>query len=111
MGIFDKYNTRGTIMEGVETDQMDFAPLKDFCGQKVKCQGFFFTEGRYGRQVVVIGGGFLINMPQRAVEQFEGIANDEQALNAVLKGKLMLTEIKMVDTRNGKTTAYKLTEA
>lgn len=110
MGIFDKYNTRGTIMEGVETDQMDFAPLKDFCGQKVRCQGFFFTEGRYGRQVVVVGGGFLINMPQRAVEQFEAISNDDQALAAVLAGKLILEDIKMVDTRNGRTTAYKLTE-
>lgn len=111
MGVFDKYNSRGTIMEGVNTEEMEFAPLKDFCGQKIKAQGFFFTEGRYGRQVVVVGSGYLINMPQRAVAQFEKIADDEEALSAVLSGRLMVTDIKMIDTRNGKTTAYTLSEA
>lgn len=108
---FGAFNKRNTVMDGVDTSVMEYKPLKDFCGEKVKCQGFFFTDGKYGRQVVVIGNGYLINMPSRAVEQFKAIENDTNALNAVLNGQLALTGIKMIDTRNGRTTAYTLANA
>lgn len=108
---FNNLNKRSTVMDGIDTQEMEFKPLKDFCGQRIKCQGFFFTDGKYGKQVVVVGNGYLINMPARAVEQFEVIAGDADALDAVLKGKLVLEGIKMIDTRNGKTTAYTLANA
>ena len=50
-------------------------------------------------------------MPARAVEQFEEIAANVEAVDAVLEGHLMLKDIKMIDTRNGKTTAYTLNNA
>lgn len=108
---FDKLNRRHTVREGIATENMEFRPLKDFCGKNIKCDGFFFTDGKYGRQVVIVGNGYLINMPSRAVEQFEQINEDVDALNAVLSGGLVLTDIKMVNTRNGMTTAYTLTNA
>lgn len=108
---FNSLNKRSTVMNGVDTQNMEFKPLKDFCGQVIKCQGFFFTDGKYGKQVVVVGNGYLINMPARAVEQFEVIAGNADALDAVLRGDLIMEGIKMIDTRNGKTTAYTLTNA
>lgn len=108
---FGSLNKRSTVREGIDTQKMEFIPLKDFCGQTIKCDGFFFTDGKFGRQVVVVGNGYLVNMPARAVEQFEIIAHNEEALTAVLTGKLVLKDIKLVDTRNGQTTAYTLANA
>ena len=71
--MFEKLNRRSTVREDIDTQAMEFKPLKDFCGTKIKVDGFFFTEGRYGTQVVVVGNGYLINMPKRAAEQFEKI--------------------------------------
>ena len=97
-----------TVREGIDTKTMDFAPLKNFCGGTVKVDGFFFTDSKFGKQVVLVGNGFLINMPARAVEQFEKIANDEKLLNGVLEGHLCLTNICIVNTNNGTTTGYDL---
>ena len=106
--MFEKLNRRNTVAEGIDTQEMSFRPLKDFCGTKIGVNGFFFTEGRYGTQVVVVGNGYLINMPKRATEQFEKIADDDKMLEAVLAGKLEIKNIKMLDTKNGQTVAYDL---
>lgn len=103
-------NDNRVIRNGIDTDGMDFAPIKNYVGSKVRVDGFFFTESKYGKQVVVVGEGRLINMPKRAVESFEKIMNDEAMKNAVVNGKLALTDIKMADTKNGTTTVYKFTE-
>ena len=47
-------------------------------------------------------------MPGRAVEAFEEIYSNDEMLKAVLEGHLCIREIKMVDTKNGTTAAYKL---
>lgn len=108
---FNNLNKRSTVKEGIDTREMEFKPLKDFCGQRIKCDGFFFTDGKYGKQVVLVGNGYLINMPNRTVNQFEEIAANAEAVDAVLTGHLVIKDIKMVDTRNGKTTAYTLDNA
>ena len=108
---FGSLNRRSTVREGINTQDMEFKPLKDFCGGEIKCDGFFFTDGKYGKQVVVVGNGYLVNMPTRAVEQFESIAQNSEALEEVLKGHLVLKDIKLIDTRNGQTTAYNLANA
>ena len=109
--MFDSLNKfRKTVMHGVETSEMEFKPLKDFCGKVVNVNGFFFTDGKFGKQVVVVGNGYLINMPQRAVESFEEIESDEDMLNAVLDGKLAIRDIHMIDTKNGVTVAYKFAD-
>lgn len=108
---FDSLNKRSTVMDGVNTQDMEFKKLKDFCGQKIECKGFFFTDGKYGKQVIVVGNGHLINMPARAVEQFEYIANNNDALNTLLNGKLLLTDIHEINTKNGDTIAYTLKNA
>ena len=101
-------NYTETVREGIDTSDMEFKPLKDFCGKTIKVDGFFFTEGNFGKQVVVVGSGFLINMPARAVETFEEIQNNESLLKGVMDGHLCIRNIKMIDTKNGTTAAYKL---
>lgn len=110
--MFNEMNvTRNTVREGINTDAMEFRPLKDYIGTEIRVDGFFFTtKGKYGKQVVVVGNGSLINMPKRAVEVFEKIANDDVMLQAVLDGHLKLTDLKTIETKNGKTTAYTLTD-
>lgn len=92
--MFEKFNLTNTIMEGVNIADMEFRPLKDFAGMKVKVEGFYFNnKGQFGEQLVVIGNGYQINMPKRAVKDFKEIANNKAMLNAVLSGHLMITDI------------------
>ena len=104
--MFNEYNYKSTVREGIDTDKMEFLPIKNFVGKDVLVDGFFFTEGRYGKQVVVVGNGHKINLPSRSTEIFKKIANDPELLKAVLTGHLKLTNIKIKGTRNGTTTIF-----
>ncbi len=109
MGMFSNLNARRTIKEGIDTDRMEFKKLSEFCGTKFVVNGFFFTQGKYGKQVVVVGNnGYLVNMPARAVEQFEKIAENDVMVDAMIDGKMGIGNIKKITTRNGETTAYDL---
>lgn len=111
--MFSELNkVRKTVKEGIETRDLEFKKLHEFAGQTIEVDGFFFsTAGDYGKSVAVVGNGYNINMPQRAVEQFEQIANDEKMLQAVLDGKLVIKNIVAnVKTPKGKTTAYELAD-
>lgn len=104
---FKKFN-KGTsyVREGIDTREQEFCPLSNFIGQTVHVDGFFFTNGQYGKQVVVVGEGFNINMPGRALEQFEAIADSKEDLDAVLAGKLIINEIKAGKNKKGQETTF-----
>ena len=105
MGLFDELNSgKSTVMEGVDTEGWDFVPLKDFIGRKVPTKGFFFTKGKYGKSVVVVGESVLINMPNWSVEKFETIQNNPQMLAGVLSGKMALDNISEKPTKKGNST-------
>lgn len=108
--MFESLNKKRTIMEGVDTEGMSFHKLKDFTNTTLPCRGFFFTEDKLsgGQQVVVITDTCLVNMPKRAVAQFQKITDNEQMLNAVLEGKLSIEVHDMVKTRTGATIQYEL---
>lgn len=95
-----------TVREGIKSDDMKFAPLKDFVGKTLSVDGFFFTDGKYGKQVVVIADGFKINIPKRYVEEFEQIRDNKEALDSMMAGDLILTDIEEFDSKNGKTVAF-----
>lgn len=100
-----------TVKEGIDTASLEFKNLKDFVGKTVKVDGFYFHKGNYGKQVVIIGNGYKINMPKRAVETFEDIANNDFMLKAVLDGKLEIINIAPVTAKNGNDTiAYELND-
>ena len=104
--MFNEYNYKSTVREGIDTDAMEFLPIKNFVGQEIRVDGFFFTQGRYGEQVVVVGNGYKINIPSRNAEIFHKIASDSEQLKAVLTGHLKLTNIKIKNTKNGTTTIF-----
>ena len=107
---FEKFNDYAqTIREGIDLQNMEFTPLKSFIGQEVLVDGFFFTNGRYGKQVVVVGNGYKINMPNRAVKKFEEFSEDKDVVDAILNRKLALTNIREKETNNGTTVVFKYT--
>ena len=92
--MFEKFNLTNTIREGVDISDMEFKPLSEFVGHKIRVEGFYFNnKGQYGEQLVVVGNGYQINMPKRAVKDFKEIANNKKMLSAVLSGHLMITDI------------------
>ena len=104
---FKRFNKGNSyVREGINTREQDFCPLSNFIGQKIRVDGFFFTNGEFGKQVVVVGEGFNINMPSRALEQFEAIAADQEALDDVLAGKLIITDIKTGKSKTGRDTVF-----
>ena len=108
--MFEKLNKNSvtTIKEGIELKELPFVKLKDCIGETLKVDGFFFTNGSYGKQVVVVANGKKINFPNRAIAQFEDIMANEEMLKAVLEGKLIINDIKEVKAKKGTTTSYKL---
>lgn len=110
--MFNELNEiKSTVKAGIDTRNLEFTPLSTFCGTTLRVDGFFFTNGKYGKQVVVVGNGYNVNMPKRATEVFERIYNDDKMLKAVLAGRLAITGIKVITTQNGnETVAYDLTD-
>ena len=108
--MFEKFNKSftNTVREDIDTDDMEFVKLKEFEGKSIKVDGFFFTKGDYGKQVVVVGNGKKINMPERAVEMFEQIRNDQEMLQAVLDGHLLITNIEPKKAKKGNTYTFEL---
>lgn len=106
--MFKEMNKVGkkTVRDGINTEEMSFKALKEFSGQKIIVDGFFFTEGKYGKQVVVVGNGAKINIPKRYTSDFEAIRDDDAKLSAVLAGKMALTNIHEGDSSNGRTTYF-----
>lgn len=111
MAVFDELNTyaKRTIKEDIDLSTMEFKPLKNFVGNEIAVDGFFFTNGKFGKQIVVVGNGFKINLPSREVEKFERIEQNDEMLNALLNGHLKLTDIVERNTRNGTSTYFKYT--
>lgn len=98
---FNKFN-KGTKICRPEVDnsEYDFVGLSSFAGEVIRVDGFFFTNGEYGEQVCVIGEGVNINMPGRAVEDFHALAEDADAVEAVLNGELILTDIHLIAAKS-----------
>lgn len=107
MALFEKLNRKSTVKEGIDLQSMEFKNIREFEGQTIHVDGFFFTRGTYGEQVVVVGNGYKINMPKKAVEDFKTIEEDETMLNAVLDGKLTISNIVVKTTPRGIRVHYK----
>lgn len=103
--------SKKTVRDGINSDSWEFKPLKDFIGTEILVNGFFFTEGKYGKQVVVIADGVKVNIPKRYTEQFEQIRDNDEARADMLEGHLKLTDIKAIDSQNGKTVAFNFARA
>lgn len=103
-------NSNAVLKENVKLEDMNFIKLREFIGKEITVDGFFFTNGEYGEQVVIVSGTHKINMPARAVEQFKAISESEEMRNAVLEGHLAITAIKELKGKRGKYIAYTLVD-
>lgn len=99
-----------TVAEGIDTSKMSFSALKEHIGETLILRGFFFTTGKFGREVVAVTDKELVNLPKRYVEQFEEIKADPELLKDLLDGKCALSNIHMADTTNGKTCFFDFTD-
>lgn len=108
--MFEQLNrtSNAVLKENAKLEDMDFIKLREFIGKEITVDGFFFTNGEFGEQVVVVSDNYKINMPARAVEQFKKISESEEMRNAVLEGHLSLTGIKELKGKRGKYIAYTL---
>lgn len=112
MGFFDKFNGTGTVRKEIgDIKDWPFMPLKDYEGTTIPVDGFFFTEGKYGQQVVVVGNGAKINMPGYALKTFKKIAEDDEAVERMLAGEMALTDIVKMSTKNGETMGFRICDA
>ena len=112
--MFKELNSVKTIKEGIRLEDLQFRKLKEFTGKTLSVDGFFFTNGDYGKQLVVVArdneGGWKVNMPNRAIDQFEAIKSDKDMLKAVLEGHLQITDISEAKVGRGITTVYTLAD-
>ena len=90
MSRFEKFNKKRTVNESINTDELEFMPLKEFVNEDVQIFGFFFTDGEFGRQVVLVSKDALIDMPARAVADFEVMLSDDETVDAIINGELTL---------------------
>lgn len=97
---------RKRTMPNVDTSNFEFKKLQSYVGKTIKVEGFFFTDGKYGKQVVILSGDNLINMPSWSVKDFETIEKDDNLLSDLLNGKCGLTNISKKTTPQGDTTVY-----
>lgn len=106
--MFNELNktTRSTVKEGVDLQDMQFVKLRDFVGQNLTVDGFFFTNGDYGKQVVLVAGGYKINLPARYVEVFEEIQSSDEMIDAIFAGHLKIDNIHNIKTKQGFTTVF-----
>lgn len=103
---FNNQERKSTIKEGIDLKSCEFKALKDFIGRVIYVDGFYFNKSQYGLQVNVVGHSgdgvdYAINMPNRYVEIFKKIADNDDQVNAILHGGLQLINIKSYDCKNG----------
>lgn len=107
MSKFAKMNkVRSTVNEKIKTDEFEFKPLRDFVGKTLHVFGFFFTKGDYGKQVVIVTDNELINMPSRAVADFDEILSQEDIIESIVNGEMAIKVTKEIKTKQGRTVAY-----
>lgn len=110
MSFFGQFNGNRVVREGIELDKLEFHKLDEFIGGVIIVDGYFFTNGKYGKQVVVVGNEAKINMPKYAMERFERIDENEEAKKRILNGELALIDIEPLETSNGNTVAFTMTD-
>ena len=104
---FSKRNKKNGVRPAdLNTDSFEYSHIRECAGEDVAVKGFFFTKGKKGRQVVVITDDCFLNMPGWAVEEFEDLQEDPDAVEAILNGELVLTNIREATTKDGYNTVY-----
>lgn len=97
----EKFERRETVNPSINTEDMEFVKIEELQGKTVRLWGYFFTQGKYGTQVVGVAKDCLINLPKRYTENFQSLSKDETL--AVMQGDLVLSDIRALETKQGDT--------
>lgn len=103
--MFESFKTKSTIAFAL-ADTLSFTKLADHVGESITIYGFFFNEkGKYGTQVnVVTSPENAITLPNRFVEKFRGLSDEE--ITAITEGKVTLSNIREHETTKGMSTTF-----
>ena len=113
MGMFESFNKSGSgaiLPESVDLTALEFHKLAEFVGQELTLKGFFFSNGTYGKQVVIYTTtptypmGVKINMPKRYVALFEEVLKTPNAKEQILSNHCLISNIQTKKTKTGKDT-------
>ena len=96
--------SNGVRPDNFKTDGFEFVSISEYIGKTLPVIGFFFTNGMHGKQVVIITKDCNVNIPSRYMPTFESLANNPDAVETILAGDMVLTNIKEVIAKNGKDT-------
>lgn len=102
--MFKEKNTKSTVNPAINTKEFDFKKLSEYIGKEIRLYGFFFTKGKFGKQVVAVTKDCLVNLPARCVEDFENFTDEE--IDAIKSGKMVLVNIAEFDSESGKTVIF-----
>ena len=105
--MFESFKKKNTI--GIATvDELKFSKLAEHVGESLKIYGYFINDGgKYGKSVaVIINPENAVNLPKRYVEIFENLTDEE--IDAITAGKVILANIRTVETKKGDTAEFDL---
>ena len=91
----------GVRPENFDTAGFEFVSISEYVGKDLPVVGFFYTNGKRGKQIVIITTDCNVNIPPRYVADFEALEQNPAAVAAILAGELVLTNIKAVTTKDG----------
>lgn len=100
----EKNLSKSTVNKSINTKELEFIPLKQFVGRSIRIWGYFFTDGKFGKQVIAVMADALVNLPKRYVEQFEKFTDEE--IEAIKNGGLVLDNVRIIETNNGTTVTF-----
>ena len=85
---FENLNhSKKTMKENINLDNMTFVNIKDFIGQELPVDGFFFTTSKFGEQVVICSGDKKVNIPSRYAD------TSSRSVTMMKRSRLFLTDI------------------
>lgn len=102
---------KSTVAEGYDTKSRDIVKLGDAAEQRI--YGFIISkEGKtkkgktLPRKVLLCGEKELVSLPERYTEIYENYTDEQLAL--ITSGRVFLTDITPISTKNGDTFVFKL---
>lgn len=93
-----------TVRDGISTKELPEVKISDFIGKEIPVDGFFINSGKNGDWVVVITDGKKVSMPTQYTDQFKAIRDNDEALKAMMDGKLKLVNIRAYTTKEKRNT-------
>ena len=87
---FTKFNKTNRIEWGVDSSKLPFRKIASVYNdgvRLVKIRGFYFQNGKFGKQANAITDSYIMNLPRYATETIEQILDDPEAVESIKNGE------------------------